>query len=485
MHGGLAVAVSDKPEGPYKIFNKPAITNGFFYNNPIFGKYNRCYAGTLIKLRGQWIFLFDLDSGPNFSWGLTAITAPTPEGPWSEPVVLASCESDKYHPSLLEYFPVFLYKDTLYAPATSVAKNRNFQCIFRAPANEAMDPEKWELWQEGSMWHGINADHEYEGIWGQAFSGLINKEGAFKVMYPSRDKENRGTINLASTDWNNIQRDTGFVLSGHGAPSFSAITGFYSTPIIESSFSYYGTIAFVWNYKAPMGPDLPRSDAELHPSMFMSNTRFQLTENEWFLLNAFSNGRTDTLGRGMLDKREVYSLKIENRNQITIVSIDNNVVWQGSPKNIDFGNCGLFVMKYSGIDVKSYIVSGKRHPGYMNWLYTEGLSNSGSDMKDWEMIEKSSLFTYGIGAVSKNDSTLAKWSFTGNGFDLYCPKMPALGMAEIEVNGDVVGEIDLYSETPEKSALVYSIRGLTSKKNAIIIKGKNSKISIDYLRVYN
>lgn len=484
MNGGLAVAVSDRPEGPYQIYSKPAITNRFFYNNPWLGKYNRCYAGTLIKLKNQWVFLFDLDSGTYYSWGLAAISAPTPEGPWSEPVLVAGCEIGDYHPSLMEYFPVFLYKDTLYAPATSVAKNRNFQCIFRAAANEAMNPKKWELWQEGSVWHSTNAENEYEGIWGQTFSGFINKDDVLKVMYPSRDKENRGTINLASVDWNKLHRDTGFVFSGHGSPSFTAISKFYSEPNIESSFSYYGTIAFVWNYQAPVGPDRPKADAELHPLMFSSNTRFQLTENQWLLLHASADGRTDTISRGLLDKREVYSLKIQQSNQKTIISIDNKVLWQGLLKNHNYGNCGLFAMKSSGIDVQSFIVSGRNYPGFINWLYTEGLSNSGSDMKDWEMIENSSLFTYGIGAVSKIDIALAKWSFTGSGFDLYCPKMPALGMAEIIVNGEIVGEINLHSETPEKSAVVYSMRTLTQKKNAIIIKGKNGNIALDCLRVY-
>lgn len=484
MNGGLAVAVSDKPEGPYAIFSKPAITNGYFYSNPWLGKYNRCYAGTLIKSNDQWLFLFDLDSGPYFSWGLAAMSAPAPEGPWSEPVLVVSCESNEYHPSLMEYFPVFQYKDTLYAPATSVARNRNFQCIFRVAANEAMNPKKWELWQEGSIWHSIHTENEYEGIWGQTFSGFVNEDGEFKVMYPSRDKENRGTINLAYADWNKLQRDSGFVLTGHGAPSFTSIPGFYNQPDIESTFSYYGEIAFVWNDQAPVGPDRPKADAELHPLMFTFHTRIQLTENQWFLLNATAGGQTDTISKGRLDKRELYFLKIEHRDENTIISIDNEVLWQGSLNDTDYGSCGLFAMKRSGIDVRSFIVSGRNHPGFINWLYTEGLSNSGSDLKDWETVENSSLFTYGVGAVSKIDTALAKWSFTGSGFDLYCPRMPALGKAEIIVNGAIAGEIDLHSDTPEKSVVVYSMRGIPQKKNAIIIKGKHGKISLDCLRVY-
>lgn len=483
-NGGLAVAVSNKPEGPYKILSKPAITNGYFYDDPWLGKFNRCYAGTLLRLKDKWIYLFDLDSGPWFSWGLVAMTAPSPEGPWSKPVIVISCESSKYVPSLMEYFPVFLKNDTLYAPATSVAKNRNFQCIFRVSADQAMNPEKWELWQEGSVWHGTRAEHEYEGIWGQTLAGFVNRSGEFKVMFPSRDKENRGTINLASVSWNKMQRDTGFVLSGHGGPSFSAISGCYNQPDIESTFSCYGTVAFVWNYHAPVGPDRPQSDAVMHPLMFNSHTRFQLNDSNWYLLESSDTGSTDTIAQGKLKIKDIYSLRIGHDNSGTIIKFDGEVLWKGLLSNSEYGNCGLFAMKYSGIEVRSFKVSGNRQPGSMNWLYTEGLSNSGSNLKDWEMIEKNDLFTYGIGAVSKIDSAQAKWSFTGSGFDLICPKLPTLGTAEIMVNGKIEGEINLYSETPVKSAPVYSVRSLTQRKNAVIIRGKNGKIALDCLRVF-
>ena len=105
-------------------------------------------------------------------------------------------------------------------------------------------------------------------------------------------------------------------------------------------------------------------------------------------------------------------------------------------------------------------------------------------MKDWDVIENKELFTYGTGAISKTDTARAKWSFSGSGFDLYCPKMPGLGTAEILVNGKVVGNIDLHAESPVNSEVVFSLRSLGEKKNAIVIKGKNGKIALDCLRAY-
>ncbi len=57
-------------------------------------------------------------------------------------------------------------------------------------------------------------------------------------------------------------------------------------------------------------------------------------------------------------------------------------------------------------------------------------------------------------------------------------------MAEIVVNGKVVGNIDLHSDSPVKSAVVFSMRFPDEKKNAIVIRGKNGRIALDFLRVY-
>jgi hypothetical protein len=62
--------------------------------------------------------------------------------------------------------------------------------------------------------------------------------------------------------------------------------------------------------------------------------------------------------------------------------------------------------------------------------------------------------------------------------------MPSLGMAEILVNGKVVGNIDLHAENPLKSEVVFSMHNLAEKKNALVIRGKNGEISLDCLRVY-
>ncbi len=80
-----------------------------------------------------------MDHAPN-SWALFGITAPKPEGPYGERVLLRNVEADGFHPPLLEYYPAFVHRGFVYAPATSVALNRNYNALFRAPLERAAEP---------------------------------------------------------------------------------------------------------------------------------------------------------------------------------------------------------------------------------------------------------------------------------------------------------------------------------------------------------
>lgn len=483
-HSGVAVAVSDSPEGPFHFVYKPVVTTAQFYDHPLQGKYNRCYAATLLKTKQGWIMLFMLDSGSHFSWALAAVTAPEVEGPWSEPVLINSTENDGFYPSLLEYFPAFQHNDTLYAPATSVALNRNFQAIFSVPAEKAMLPDQWKLWKEGSLWHSENLENESTGIWGQTFSGFIDEEGQFKIMYPCRDSQGNGTINLASTSWDNPDKTHGFVLSGQNGASYTQLPGFYTDPEIDLTFSFNGTIALVTNNLAPLGPNTPKADATLHPLMQSRQNRFQLTGNHWLLLHASPTGETDTLGSGSFVKKELTHLKMSHHGSETIFSLNGIFVWRGRMETTP-GHTGLMAFAHSRIEVQEFLQHGKKEAGHTDWLFTEGLLNAGNDLKEWNLLKNHPNFIYGTGATSLTDTARIKWSFKGSGFDLFLPKLPELGVVQIILNGKLLKEIDLHADPAQKSGPVFSGRNLPDDYNALVVKGVKGKIAVDCLRVYD
>jgi hypothetical protein len=485
IHSGLAVAVADSPEGPFRIFKKPAMAGSYFFDNPVFGKYNRCYAGTLLKTKSKWIMLFMLDSGPNYSWALAAVSAPTPAGPWSLPVLIKSVEDPGYYPSLMEFFPAFMHHDTIYAPATSVALNRNFQTILSVPAEEVMNPEKWKLQKEGSLWHSENKENEYAGIWGQTFGGYVNEKGQFRVIFPSLDSTRTGTINLASVFWEDFYRKTGFVLAGNKGASISTIPNFYLRPEIDAIFTYYGTIAILMNARPPMGPNTPKADATLHPLVYNDQTRVQLSDNQWLLIQSDQAGGTDTLGGGQFEKSETTNLKVHSTDNETALSIDGKLVWRGKFKDRLPGRVGLLALPHSGMDVKKFIVTGLPMQGFSPWLYSEGLLNAGNNPDNWTIVNKDSLFRFGTGALAKRDSARAKWSFKGSGFDLWAPGMKEAGTIQVILNGKHLADIDLHSDSPRKSSIIHSVRNLPQKNNALVIKGIKGRIVLDCLIVYD
>ena len=191
-----------------------------------------------------------------FSWGELAVTAPTPKGPWSEPVLVLGVESNRYYPPTAESFPAFVHEGYVYNPATSVALNRNCQVIYRAEIEQAHRPQAWQLYQFGTAWHSEYVPHEGFGIWGQTFSGFSDAQGQFHVLFPSRERSSGvGTINFASRPWNKPLRDRGFVLSGHAGSSFTLLRSAYRGFELETDLTVHGNAArIVWGCRAPSAP---------------------------------------------------------------------------------------------------------------------------------------------------------------------------------------------------------------------------------------
>jgi hypothetical protein len=186
----------------------------------LLGRYQRTYAATLLRRKRDWMIVALMDHAPN-SWALFGITAPKPEGPYGERVLLRNVESDGFHPPLLEYYPAFVHRGFMYAPATSVALNRNHNALFRAPLERAAEPSAWELIQNGSVWHAEDVENEAYGLWGQTLSGWVDGNGVLQVSFHSRDPKGMGTINIAARPWKQPLRKVGFVMSGHQGPSLT------------------------------------------------------------------------------------------------------------------------------------------------------------------------------------------------------------------------------------------------------------------------
>ena len=254
---GCAYAWSERPEGPFHraanpIFRTTDMARRFDPSK----KYRRAYGTGIIHRKKDWLVLVLADSNNYFSWGLMAMTAKDPAGEWSDPKMVLSDESDTFFPHTAEPFPMMVHDGYVYAMYASVQMNRNFQAIYRAKVEDAHRPEAWRLFQYGTAWHSEPVANEAMGIWGQSFSGFVDRDGQLQVLFPSREREtNLGTINLAVRPWAKPLRERGFVLSGHAGASLTLLRYAWRQFHLKADLTQHGGPArIIWGYEAPLAP---------------------------------------------------------------------------------------------------------------------------------------------------------------------------------------------------------------------------------------
>ncbi len=480
VNSGAACAVSDSPEGPFQPIVALAKTRELV---PLLGKYARIYATTIIARKSDWLALSLCDSGVYFGWGLVGQTAPRPEGPWSEPRLLLHPQLDRFHPQLIEFYPQFAHEGYVYAPGTSVAGNRDYQAIFRAPTEEAMESDAWRLCQDGSVWHSDPVESEHAGIWGQTFSGFIDKRGMFTVMFPSRDPDNKGTINLARRPWEKPMRKSGFVVSGHPGPSMTVLRHDTLLRSLSARLLVHGTAQVMWNHSGPFAPDRPEADCRLHPLMRASYDALELGGDSWALVRYHDAGQRADIATGALADSQERDISLEFDDAGLKVTLDGALCWAGTfPPGK--GRVGLWVESNSHVEAKTFVVDGEVSETAMRFLYTEGIVCAAQRMADWEVVEDES-FLYGVGAVSKSARLEVKWNFVGDGLALWAPTGPDYGRGRLLLDGEHLGDIDFGSPHSSASHILYEKRGLPHGRYGVKLQVIDGRIPVDVLEAYS
>lgn len=478
---GIGYAWSEKPEGPFHRHHEPLLRNDVPAGNPILGKYSRIYATTLIRRANDWLTLSIMDSRDYHAWGLVGMVSDRPEGPYIDMVPIFHVEGNGYQPPLMEYFPAFVHKGWIYSPAIAVALNRDFQVIHRAQLEDALNPDAWQLFQHGSVWHGTNQENEASGIWGQAFSGFVDGKNQFHVMFPSRDTNNKGTINLASRPWTHPYSESGFNISGHHGPSLALLKVFFDDFILNSEFELNGTACFFWANTAPLGPNTPTSDATLHELSRPVGSGLRLSRDRWELVSRMEGQVENVLASGDLPEASKRILRIQRHNDGRIcLTLNARQVWEGV-LNTGAGSIGVLVEKHSSLTVERFDVGGPAYPATLTLLHTEALLGAGQNRADWQETV-SSLFRYGVGAVSKAEGGRAKWNIAGSGITVWSPKGPEFGVVKIMVD-NFEYTVNLFAESPLPSQPVFNIDGLPDDFHAVTLKSDNCKLVVDSLDV--
>ena len=250
-------------ECPGKFTRAAAPLNDAVDNTPLDHGFVKLYGGTIIQREHDWLIVSAIGGA---SWAMAGMTAPNASGPYSHPTLLLWPQSAVFHPAPTEPYPAFHYGGHVYAPFTSVAPNRGYQIMYRAPLEQATNPSAWEVVQTGSLYHWEGGK---EGaIWGQTFSAFVDPaSGVMEVMYPTLSSTSVGAINLAHRQWSQ-PFSYGFWVSAPAADSRAKMLKTLGCFQMNMSVSLPvgGAWALHWNDRQPIasegGPGFPAASLD-------------------------------------------------------------------------------------------------------------------------------------------------------------------------------------------------------------------------------
>ncbi|MFD0715583.1 hypothetical protein [Paenibacillus sp. GCM10027626] len=480
--GGLAYASADRPEGPYYRHAHPVVSESGL-GRCVNRYYKRCYAPTLLRRRHDWLLLTDMSTPGNRggTWGMAALTSERPEGPYTGPELLLYPQSLKYHPAPIEFYPAFVDEEYVYAPATSVGENRNYQCLFRAPLEEAHLDYAWEIVQEGSLWHNELLSGERYGIWGQTFSGQVLGNRLW-VMYPSKNGDDRGTINIASRSWVNPQTD-GFVLSANNAPAFSFLFQQFTEFDLCIRLSRQADFSLLWQWNAPVGGTIGShtigneqhsnwAGGQPHPMMLTRGLRLHVAAQSVMIEELDAGGNRCRLAEWPL--ADGWCEEIRVRQQADSCRIVCGGQEADLPLPAIPGRIGLHAEQGSVLEVARFCLEGAGNPCWIDLLPAEGAMCAGQQPGKWA-YEESSDYKYGFGFRSTDrlnydldGQAQLKWNFTGTACRIWSPVLEACKL-QIDIDGEQSEVVDVQPEASPGSRIIYERADLQERAHAVTV----------------
>ena len=485
---GAALAYAQSPAGPFTRLSKPIFSN--YEISRKLGRFTRAYATTVLKRESDWLALTLCDSGEYFSWGLVSFTADAPDGEWSEPKVLLSVDRPEYYPAPVEFHPCFVVGETVYAPATSLGRNRNYQTMHAAALSEAHHPEAWTLVGNGNAWHSRPISDEKYGIWGQTYHGFVNPaDRKFTVMYPARDERGFGTLSVAQRLWDSPHSD-GFTFSGHEGKSVAPLMRAYRDFTLEMECVFTGTFEIAYDYRGILGPDQPTAGASPSRETLSDYRALRLSGGNFQLVSVSPSGGETVIDAGEFPKDgDEKAVKVFLSVKDEEVRMNINGVGGRIPGiAVRGGALALVAHEFSILTCTKFAVSGEEIPCRLKYHAYDAILGAGQRLADWKNAADS-----GLSCVSENALISAaepygaiqiygKWNILGRGFTIYAPRGPSLGTMRVTVDGEHRATVDLYSENRVASSPVVTCE-LAGGRHAVAVYPEKGEIVLDVLEV--
>lgn len=484
---GAALAWADSPAGPFERLPRPFCSNNEQAGR--LGRFRRMYASTVLPRAEDYLALVLCDSADHYAWALAGMTAPAPEGPWSPPRVLLSVDRPEYYPAPVEFFPAHVVDGVVYAPATSVAKNRSYQALFAAPLERAHDPAAWRLEQDGGVWHAHGGTDERYGIWGQTYHGFVEPDTRrLVVLYPSKDEREFGTLQLASRDWDAPFSD-GFTLSAHAGPTLSPLLAAYRDFSLTADFALAGTADFAFDYHGVLGPNASVSDSVPHARALAGYTALRLGEG-WYAVVTVAEDGSETVWEQGPTGGPVGALRMEARGGVLRAAFGDVRVRRPIP---DVGRTArplaLLLRPFSRLTCTRFAVEGA--PERYGYTYNahDALLGAGQRLPDPEVVSPDAALgrdvwhALGDDVFAGEGRVAGKWNVIGDAVTLFAPRHPAFGVLGVWVDGVFVRAVELTAEAQQPSAPVCAIDGLAFGRHAVRVEALEGRIAVDRLGV--
>ena len=491
-HAGLGY--SHAPPGdqaaPGKFTRSATPLNDAVDNTPMDHGFVKLYGGTIIQRSSDWLIVSAIGGA---SWAMAGMTAPNAAGPYSHPTLLLWPQSGVYHPAPTEPYPAFRHGDFVYAPFTSVARNRGVQVMYRAPLEQATEPSAWEVVQTGSLYHWEGGK---EGaIWGQTFSAYVDPANdTMEVMYPTLSATSVGSISLARRQWSQ-PFSHGFWVSAPAATScakmLKTLSGCFQLNM-SLILPLGGAWALHWNDRQPVastgGPGFP----EMPGSMALPRGTISLSFDGrgGFVLSVSSssagagsprNGTCGVAPGGVLRLSLVQSESAATVDLEGCASGPVNVSI-AVPAAVTAAGGGVVVEKGLGGSLYVSEMTVRETPAaepspapaptpeqqWIALLPSEAMGacyNGGGGR--WKAV-RSEAFTFGAGFVHPggtdewgyvgkqvSEAPMVKYNFVGRAARLHLPMGPGYGLIEVAIDDGTPQNISLYAPTDRNSSVVW------------------------------
>ncbi len=475
IQSGVAVALADSPAGPWTRMTRRILDNRASHGTC--GRYSRWYASCVLPRKHDYIAFCLADSNQHFSWALSALTSPTLDGAWTHPHVVLGCDRHGYYPCPMEFFPVEVHGEYVYARCTSVAANRNYQVVYRALLEQAHDPGAWEMVEDGNGWHAHDHDDEYIGIWGQTLHGFYD-DGRYIVMHASRNSKDMGTLGLAHRPIDQPYSD-GFTFTGHSGPSLVPLKASYGAFSLQARLQSKGTVDFAFAYQGVLGPDRSIADSVPSKQTMSGYCALRISGSTCSLITVGKNGEV-TVHASLEAAEPITKVKIE-RDACGVVSAWANGQLVASDVALSDAVAPLAIaaMSHSRLECDEFTVEGDAQPYAWQWNAQDALLGAGQlypkdrVVSPEEEIEGDRWHRLEDGFVGKG-LVAAKWNLHGNTFTVQMQKAPGFGAAGVWLDGNFCGSVELDGE----GIATYTTPCTSTGGHAVMVKPLRGKIAI-------